>query len=425
MLKLFFILFLCAASLSAQSVSPATGAGSANAKSVPGPAAATQPAAPPKPLVPSVLTPPRLAAWESRAIAGLHQTGASSTPSTQNFFFDFFIMRGLGGGSPNVYDSKVNVWGNVRIASIAQQIDIPVAQFQFANQAANLKVNQLAQSGSFETGIGFMPWGPIRQGSRVRMLEGILSFGAVGSFGVHPTPIKVYAVPDAASAQRQLFQQRFPQVHSDFVAFTPPDRQRLYRQWWAGARITTFDRDQPFAPPSTYSIAVGQDETVTGGRWKGMVGKVDVFYPLPIGTPTGRWKFLFLFGTARLGLSRAVNSTPLVLQEVTATNPIHPNLNATPPQISVYDDRVSIIPIRTNRDIYRIGVGIDFVNLLTSWFGSTAPGSISGSMSSASPSFGSVLPGSLPGSTPNVLKNLKLPPTSSPVTSPDSAPGQP
>ena len=126
------------------------------------------------------------------------------------------------------------------------------------------------------------------------MLEATLSFGATGSFSIQPVPIKVYAVPGPASAQRQLFQQRFPQVHSDYVAFTPPDRQRFYRQWWAGVRVTTFDRNQPFAPPSTFSIAVGQDESVTGGRWKGLVGKVDVFYPLPIGTATGRWRFLFL-----------------------------------------------------------------------------------------------------------------------------------
>ena len=47
--------------------------------------------------------------WESRAIIGWHQAGASSADSDQNLFFDFFVARPFGGGA--VYDSSFNLWG--------------------------------------------------------------------------------------------------------------------------------------------------------------------------------------------------------------------------------------------------------------------------------------------------------------------------
>src|SRR5262249_54070687 len=98
--------------------------------------------------------------WESRAIVGWHQAGASSADSTQNLFFDFFVARPLG-TEGTVYDNKYSFWGQVRVASSPQQRTIPLSQFAagFAEQLGSVPVNELAQSAEFLTGLEMHPWG--------------------------------------------------------------------------------------------------------------------------------------------------------------------------------------------------------------------------------------------------------------------------
>lgn len=304
-------------------------------------------------------------AWESRAVLGYHQTGASSSDFTQNFFLDFFIMRGLGKGE-QVFENRLNLWGNVRVASAPQQTttgEAKVSEFNLATSAGNLKLNELAQSAEFQVGVEISPLiiKPLvfGQGNRKRML-GIIIFGGANGAFTQPSlgNIKVFDVPGPNDQQFSLFQQRYPNAASaQFVSFVPPDRQRFYRFYGAGIRMTTFEVDKPYAPPATWSFTLGQDETLAGGKMRGVTARIDVFYPLPIGRADGRFKFLFLFGTANLLLSKDYNDTPLFLKEATE--------NGT--SISPSDGRVAIVTSPTSRDTYRIGVGIDFVNVLRSW----------------------------------------------------------
>lgn len=296
--------------------------------------------------------------WESRAVLGYHQAGASSADFTQNFFFDFFIMRGLG-PHEKVYESRVNLWGNVRVASSPQQTttSLAAAKFaaNFATEAGKVKVNELAQSAEFQAGIdirlGKHAW---RQGNRVRMPSFIAYFGASGSFTQPSIQGKVFLTPGEDSAQSAAFRSRYPNVSTKYVGFVPPDRERFYRMWGGGFRLTSFDKDARFAPPATFLVTLGQDELITGGALRGLVSRFDVFYPLPVKDPDGRYKCLFLFGTANLRLSRANNDTPLILEPAA-------------PDIKLYNPAVSIVTSRSTRDTYRIGVGIDFVNVWTSW----------------------------------------------------------
>ncbi len=297
--------------------------------------------------------------WESRAVAGYHQAGASSADFTQNFFFDFFIMRGFG-HHERVYDAPFNLWGNVRVASSPQQTrtgETAVAEFvgDFAGKAGQIKVNELAQSAEFQAGIDVPLVGkPWRQGNRVRMPSFIAYFGASGSFTDPSVSGRVLMAPPEGSPQLDLFRSRYPNVKTQFVAIVPPDRERFYRTWGAGFRLTSFDKDARFAPPATFLLAFGQDEMISGGSLKGVVGRIDVFYPLPVKNTEGRWKCIFLFGTANLRLSRAENETPLILQPA-------------PADTKPYDPRVSIVTSKNTRDTYRIGVGIDLVNLWNTW----------------------------------------------------------
>ena len=297
-----------------------------------------------------------------RAVVGFHQAGASGASSHQNFFGDFYLDRHL-------WNPRWRLWGDVRIASTAQQISAPVSQFVagFATQVGNLRVNQLAQTAEFQTGLERIvkawdvDWKQSgADGHRVRTFGIVVGGGATGPFNPVDT-LQLFYAPTTASSQYSLFKSRYPTAGNyPYVGFVSPDRDRFYRQYQAGIRISTYinssggadatNAASRIAAPATYTFTLGQDEAVTGGRFRSVVGRIEVFYPLPItGRTNGLYKFLYLFGTVSLRLTKASNQTPLLLQPAAGVNG--------------YDSGVTIVTAPSNRDNYRIGMGVDFVNL--------------------------------------------------------------
>ena len=104
------------------------------------------------------------------------------------------------------------------------------------------------------------------------------------------------------------------------------------------------------------AIAVGQNEVVTGGKLQGVVLRTEAFYPLPFFNREqdrkGALAALYLFGTAQMHLGKSHNFTPLIL------NPR--------PDIAGSDPNVTIVTSPSNRDIYRIGFGMDLVHAIMS-----------------------------------------------------------
>lgn len=98
-----------------------------------------------------------------------------------------------------------------------------------------------------------------------------------------------------------------------------PTGNRFYRQYYGGVRVQSTQHTH------TVDVALGQNEAITGGRLRGMVMRVDTFYALPV---TGG-NFLYLFGTAML---RASPRAPAAGE--------------------------------TGVDTYRIGVGVDVIQML-------------------------------------------------------------
>jgi hypothetical protein len=93
---------------------------------------------------------------------------------------------------------------------------------------------------------------------------------------------------------------------------------RFYRQYYGGVRVQSTQQKH------VVDVTLGQNEAITGGRLHGTVLRVDTFYALPV---TGG-NFLYLFGTAMLRASP------------------HP------------------APGDTGVDTYRIGVGVDVIQML-------------------------------------------------------------
>jgi hypothetical protein len=296
--------------------------------------------------------------WEARAIVGYHQAGASSAKFSQNFFFDFFIMRAL--SNDHLWkEHKLNLWGDLRIASFPQQITTGVGTFatNFATQVSNLPVNQLAQGADFQTGLESVlkKWEPPNRSYRTLGFVGY--FGAMGVFQPPNSQMEIFNVPDKTSLQYPAFATQFPTAaNAKYVGFVPPNRERFYRNYGFGIRVTTFDKGQPLAPPATYTLSFGQDEAITGGIFRSVVGKIDVFYPLPLSGSSGRYKFLYLFGNTNLRLSKAMSIPTFALQ----------NPNASGATVQPFDPNLAIVTIPTTRDTYRIGAGVDLINLIQS-----------------------------------------------------------
>lgn len=277
---------------------------------------------------------------EARAILGFEQSGASAANSKQKFFFDFFIDRKLA-------SSRWSLWGDVRVASIPQQISAPVGQLGITRDLLQVPINELAESVEFSTGLDYHPWSWSLTGGANRRLGFILAFGASDP----PDPasnISIFQVPKISTASNAFF-TAFPQaIGASYIGFVPPDRLEFYRSWGAGIRLTTqYPGGAP--PAATYTLTAGQDEAVTGGRLRGAVGKIDVFYPLPLTIKGFRW--VYLFGNAALHLGRSRDLGAFDLAPAPAT-------------VSGSDPGVVIVAVPANRDAYRIGIGVDAVALV-------------------------------------------------------------
>jgi hypothetical protein len=326
-------------------------------------------------------------------VIGFEQAGASSAQSSQKFFFNFFVSRplpvwGNKGFDPakkvkkekvkeeddpcitdplcaaRVFGPRPRWWGDVRIATYPQQISSGVGEFAtgFATQVAQIKVNQLAQAGEFNTGLDFrissfpkiFPSIGDNSDERV-MLSGIASFGAISPFSPLDV-LQIFVNPDPTSAQGPAFYQKFPSSKGfQFTGFTTPDRDRFYWEYGAGVRLTTLYFDQAgnqALSPAMVSYSLGQNQLVSGGHSSGYVQKIEAFFPLSLGQRFAeKVTTLYLFGRADMRLSRPHQTTPFILQPADAS-------------ISGFNPQVNIISNASNRDLYTIGVGVDAVKLI-------------------------------------------------------------
>jgi len=313
---------------------------------------------------------------EMRAILGYQQAGASAAKSEQNFFMDFYISRPLAFRKrySDLSQTRLRWWGNVRIASYPQQGDIPVATFasSFVTQFGQLKVNQLAQSAEYLTGLDVRllssQFNFLGRSEETRQHFTLSLFGGAGATGpMEPnSTLHVFEVPVPGSPQRPAFDKDFPGVTTPLIGFVSPDRDSCLRQYLVGLRLTTtymdkYARFPLIAAPASLSVSMGQNELVTRGKLQGMVLRTEAFYPLPFANRSqdlrGMLSALYLFGTSQIHLGRSRNLTPLIL-----------NLST----VSGSDPTVTIRTVPSNRDIYRIGFGIDLVHAITSLHSATA-----------------------------------------------------
>jgi hypothetical protein len=163
---------------------------------------------------------------------------------------------------------------------------------------------------------------------------------------------------------------------ASIIAFVDEDRTRFFRRYYTGFRFKTYffsDRvkgecDDPRRGesceglinlfPGIVDITAGKDEAVTGGKLRNWVFRLDAVYPLPF-IPS-----LHIFGGANVVFARNTTMPPLVLEPPAKFLPF------SDPNIFVQQ----VAP--PNRDTYRIGLGVDLLEVIRSKLNKQPPAAV-------------------------------------------------
>jgi hypothetical protein len=274
-----------------------------------------------------------------RAVLGLEQAGASGSSSAQNFVFDLFLSRAA-------LSPRLRWWGDVKIASFPQQVNSQIVNFaqQFSSSFGNLIVNQLARSAEFVTGPEFV----VSQHAH----SALTIFAGGGAIGPNnpSDAATVFQIPAANSTQYAALTQQVGAIPSGStaIAFLPESDARFSREWQAGLRLYTSYGST--STPGSVEYSIGQNEFVTNAHLSGLVGHVAATHPFTLKGVT-----VYLFGEATMAYKRPQFSTPLLLA---------PALENSSP-VPITNPGVYTVTVPANqRDIYRIGVGLDLISAI-------------------------------------------------------------
>jgi hypothetical protein len=283
-----------------------------------------------------------------RFILGVEQSGGASAKSEGKPFLNLFI------NTPLIFDKgdeklpRVSVWGDVRLTSTPAQIKA------FAN-ISSAAVDTITGGKANELALGFdFVVGPEFRFARFDnvTMSFISAFGAVSPLNPKQS-VELFEVPKENSSQAAAFFEQFPGAKGkEHIAFIAPERDRFLRQYYGGLRFRTYTKDNGNIQnvfPSMLDVTFGQSEAVTGGKLHKFVVGLDGFYVLPF---PAKYRFLYLFGSAKFKVGGPKTIKTPFLLDTSASS------------VKVTDANVFIAdPIPSNRDVYRIGFGVDLFEL--------------------------------------------------------------
>ena len=308
--------------------------------------------------------------FETNFVAGVEQSGYSAQVNNTNFFLNAFFRDTFSNRASPGWQFRVASWGRIRLLSAPQPSTEGIVSILTdpTGKISQTSFTQVGQVADFIVGPEFQvyAWNKTRLGF-------IGGFGATTPLSSNTTVV-TYDVPPPNTAECQELVNRFgqnsgymPYIVADpaqatciynpltkaaynYIAFSNQDRSNFLSKWGMGFRLERqFQQEEKTTKAlGVLDIGVGQDETVTGGRLKGWVFKIDSVYPLPIGT-----SLLYAFGSVSMRILPDKDLAPLILTV--------PQGKDTP---TVPSTNVIVLPLKQpNRDFYRIGFGLNVTDV--------------------------------------------------------------
>jgi hypothetical protein len=154
-------------------------------------------------------------------------------------------------------------------------------------------------------------------------------------------------------------------VNNQFISFFTPERTRFFRRYYGGLRLKTYffspdvkgecdpkRKDRCDAPydifPGIIDITAGQDEAVTKGKLTKVLFRIEGVYPLPF-VPG-----FHIFGSIYTSFKKNTQEQPFNTFLINA--PVSGTAN---------DANTFRFPLPSlDRDYFRVGVGVDLIQLL-------------------------------------------------------------
>src|SRR6185437_10532731 len=231
------------------------------------------------------------APWSSRftrVYVGFAATGASSADTQTQLLLGVDTEAELGGGA--------YFWFSPRVISLAApnpQSASGLSESQLFTTALAASPTTLVQALEVAGGPEWM-WGdpthaPEGDADTRTILAGIAGFGMVTPFtpsalAAHspvldvPASVVAMGVPPPPCVTPSNMQSDCAEV------FVPQSRDRFFYRYNAGVRFKTYyytDGKLDNRYPGTIDWTFGQDETVSGGKFRGLVMRLDANYPIP------------------------------------------------------------------------------------------------------------------------------------------------
>lgn len=320
------------------------------------------------------------------AAVGLEVTGASSTDPKAVFLATGIMDLPLY-SRDDISDAAFWLTGMLRVSGMAQPQPLgkigSTADFTtYLASAVNANPDQIVQSLDASFGVGWRiaighhraVWSPgsssldvgnfrsygFDRPQTLFTLSLIASYGAITPLSENQSQPVVYALtgqiynqynqqqPDAFKGCPTAPDNKFDGC---YVAFVPYDRTHFYRNYQAGFRLKLYAGDYSegqYRFPGVADLTIGQNEYVTGGKFREPVIHFGGVLPVP------SVDALYIFGSMDVRASKSDdgNQMQLVLSPLDSAT-----VQWTDPSVA----KISVD--QPNRDRYRIGIGLGRIDI--------------------------------------------------------------
>jgi hypothetical protein len=318
----------------------------------------------------------RLWLWFNPRITSLPQAANFSALSTINETGSFFFQESSKGTLGDI--QGLDVSGGLEIAIVKPRDGIPWWA-EYANTQARI-------SPSFIVGFGMStPFSTDKTDVVSQVNQGICDAFNLNVPPRTPAPTKsssggLVCQPGTSAAPSPLIIAPDGSTKS-FVDFFTPERSRFFRRVYGGVRLKTYffsrltkaDCDPPVRRgqtrgdcdglynifPGTIDLTFGKDEAVTAGHLSKWLFRIEANYPLPF------YQGIHVFASMYTALQG--NSPTQPYNAYTINSP------ATGANNDVNTFRYGLSPL--NRDYYRIGIGVDLIQVFKKASGGGQPNS--------------------------------------------------